>query len=350
MLNEWLALPNKSFARHTHLAEDSLASDCAGLIALLAQTLAIEPAWGLSRPRAVHYYNWLQEVGSNVITNLKPGNLLAWRKDRLPKSGDTGHVLVVNGEPQPCADGVYRVRVFDSSKVSGGLALRDIELHCQQQRIVGVRFDLNQRKIKRTAIYHYPMLGGRYCFGCALPRRACNCGALVAADNTINLAVLRHPQERKRTLSTVSLIKQRYPAILVKDGEVFDARGFPEAALLFPEDDTDSASTSPPASEKKGSYQLLLIDGTWRKAKKILHLNPWLMALPKVSLEPAATSDYLLRKVQGAQMLSSVEACALAVGDDTLAASLRPFMEKQIALLGRDVYQKNYAHYLNFQP
>ncbi len=345
LIEQWLQKPHKQFARSAQVTSDTITCDCAGFLSLLLEALAIKRPWCLAEPRAMHYFGLLQEIGSSSIASLTAGNVLAWRKQLPPKTGDTGHVLIVMSEPRLVADGLYRLDVVDASKVGLGLSRREIELQCQGQAIIGVRFDLRSKKIKRTSIYHYPIQGGRYCFGCALPVKACNCGVIEPLLTLPNVTVLRHPKERKRTLSTVSLIKQRYPGVLVLDGEQFNLKGFANAALLFPDDDSSDSVKSEQATAPGA---LLLIDGTWRKAKKILHINPWLLSLPRVSLQPGTTSDYLLRKVKDQQMLSSVEAFAMAVADDSLQGALRPFMEKHIALLGPELYQKNYGHYLNF--
>ncbi|WP_317930108.1 DTW domain-containing protein [Halioxenophilus sp. WMMB6] len=349
LLNHWLALPNRAFAREPVVTGEAIACDCSGLINLLFEQLQLSKPYQLARPKAVHYFAILQEIGSNRLANLKPGNLLAWRKDKLPKSGDSGHVLMVAGEPLAVADHCYRLAVVDATKLEQGIARREIELQVDEAgQLIGVRLHRAENKFKRTAIYHHPLSASRYCFGCALPKRVCNCGAIDPILPPPPITILRHPEERGRTLSTVSLIKQRYPAVLVKEGEHFAPLRQSKLALLFP----DATNIGSEADDQTGALQvyehLILIDATWRKAKRILHQNPWLQALPKVALRPEKSSDYLLRKVADAGALSSVEAFALAVADGQLAGMLKPFMERQIALMGESVYQKNYRHYLNF--
>ncbi len=69
-----------------------------------------------------------------------------------------------------------------------------------------------------------------------------------------------------------------------------------QARLLFPADDAQPLQAYAP-----GAQPLLLVvpDGTWRKARKLLHLNPLLAALPRVTLAEAAVSRYRLRKAPG---------------------------------------------------
>lgn len=343
-IDNWLGLSKKSFQRPPEITEQSIACDCSGFINLLCQSLNIEQPWRLAQPKAAHYFGLLQEIGSHRISDLKKGHLLAWRKDKLPQSGDTGHVLWVDGSPRQLSNGLYQLVVVDSCKLQGGLSRRCIELQCDGQNIIGVRFHAGESKIKRTAIYHHPLQAQRYCFGCSLPKKVCQCGQITPIEKAPNVVVFRHPKERRRTLSTVSLIKQRYPSVLVKDGETFAAAGYPNAALLYPD---QAVSVK---AQRDHHSMLILLDGTWRKVKKMLHLNPWLLQLPRVSLAPEQPSGYLLRKVSDAHALSSAEAFALAQSDTALYDALPQLMERQIALMGRDRYRKNYQNHINYDP
>ena len=83
---------------------------------------------------------------------------------------------------------------------------------------------------------------------------------------------------------------------------------------------------------------------------QILHCNPLLAALPRVTLTPGLSSRYRLRKAPDAQALATVEAVtyALTVLEPELDFSplLRPFdalIEGQIRAMGAAVYQRNHA-------
>ena len=307
--------------------------------------LKIPNPYQCQQPKAVHYFSVLQEIGSNHISQLKSGSILAWRKDVLPKSGDTGHVLLIAGEPENIEDDRYRVCVIDSTKYQEGLAKRYIELHTSKEgKIIGVRLHLHESKVKRTAIYHHPIEAARYCFGCGLPKRVCGCAAISPILTAPPVVILRHSSERKKTLSTVSLIKQRYPAVLVKDGESFDPIRSNNLALLFPGDDADLAGI-----DTQSNLTIILIDATWRKARKILQINPWLRSLPKIAIKPEKISNYLLRKVPNAEALSSVEAFAVVMRDAELAESLSDFMSRNIEVMGEHKYRENYQKHLNFK-
>lgn len=135
-------------------------------------------------------------------------------------------------------------------------------------------------------------------------------------------------------------------------GEVFEdlpqllAQPDYQACLLFPGEESVALSAYAPDERP---LLLVVPDGTWRKARKLLHLNPLLAALPRVSLNGAAPSRYRLRKAPQEGALSTIEAITAAL--DVLEAPkrfdalLRPFdalIEGQIAAMGQDVYMRNH--------
>ncbi len=361
-LNDWLKIQNKSFARKSFVDIDSdeITCDCSGFVNLLFKQFNLPLPYQINRPKAVHYFSVLQEIGSNKIDNIKEGHLLAWRKENLPKSGDTGHVLVTTGTPVRLNEITYRLSVIDSTKKQNGLSQREIELQTDKQgKILGVRWHLDESKIKRTAIYHQSLTESRYCFGCGLPNKVCGCGSIIANLDIPPIVILRHPNERKRTLSTVSLIKQRYPNVLVKEGEEFPPLRFTNPFLLFPNNETENLpqifKTVP---ENQGQTtnnnnfnqlkQFILIDATWRKAKKIIHLNAWLRDLPKISVEPEKVSNYLIRKVSKTDELSSIEIFSIIMNDKKLNDMFIAFINKQIEIMGKSTYDKNYKNTINY--
>jgi DTW domain-containing protein YfiP len=68
----------------------------------------------------------------------------------------------------------------------------------------------------------------------------------------------------------------------------------------------------------------VLLDGTWRKAKKLWLNNPFLHELDACAIEPEHASKYRIRKRPNEQSLSTLEAIAttLSVVDGT---PLAPF-------------------------
>jgi DTW domain-containing protein YfiP len=70
-----------------------------------------------------------------------------------------------------------------------------------------------------------------------------------------------------------------------------------------------------PAAEAVPPPALLVIDGTWLQAERMLRDNPFLAALPRLAVRPDLPSGYGdLRREPGPEHLPTIEAVALALG------------------------------------
>nr|WP_255420759.1 tRNA-uridine aminocarboxypropyltransferase [Paucibacter sp. KBW04] len=159
------------------------------------------------------------------------------------------------------------------------------------------------------------MTGRPLCSGCELPLAACLCAWVRPVDNQVELIVLQHPAEAQQAKGTVRLLQRCLGRCQVWVGEQFDEarlRALPKAdtALLYPMDDTAKAGTC--AADAKVE-RLILLDATWRKSRKMLHLNPWLQTLPRLVLTELPPSAYAIRRAQRPEQRSSLEAAALAL-------------------------------------
>ena len=119
-----------------------------------------------------------------------------------------------------------------------------------------------------------------------------------------------------------------------------------EFALLYPD---ESAKVLDQTLAHKELTHLILIDGTWRKAKKIFMLSKNLHTLPSLKLAPLETSDYRIRKSPSENALSTLEAAVHALQFlepdlNTMSAtqSFQKMINLQIKKMGREIYQTNY--------
>jgi DTW domain-containing protein len=72
---------------------------------------------------------------------------------------------------------------------------------------------------------------------------------------------------------------------------------------------------------------LVVLDGTWRKSRKMLHRNPLLQGLPRLSLTDAPPSGYAIRKAHNPGQLSTLEAtCAALVRLEKDAERFEPLL------------------------
>ncbi|MCR4540723.1 DTW domain-containing protein [Pseudomonas sp. 18.1.10] len=191
------------------------------------------------------------------------------------------------------------------------------------------------------------------CPRCLRPVTHCLCALIPSLDSRTRVLLLQHPSEVNHALNTARLAALGLNNAQLVVGEVFEelptllsAPGY-QARLLFPADDAQPLQAYAPSDEP---LLLVVPDGTWRKARKLLHLNPLLAALLRVSLAEGAVSRYRLRKAPEPGALSTVEAIVQALqmleAPTSFEPLLKPFdklIEGQIAAMGQEVFQRNHC-------
>ncbi|QJQ21867.1 DTW domain-containing protein [Pseudomonas sp. SK] len=192
------------------------------------------------------------------------------------------------------------------------------------------------------------------CERCQRPLDHCLCPLIPALDSRTRVILLQHRSETNHALNTARLAALGLTNAELRVGEVFDdlpallaTPGY-RPALLFP---GDQARVLAPYHQAHDEPLLLIVpDGTWRKARKLLYLNPLLEALPRVTLGAVAPSRYRLRKAPEAGALSTIEAVVAALNAleqpasfDALLAPFEALIEGQIKAMGVETYQRNHG-------
>ena len=193
------------------------------------------------------------------------------------------------------------------------------------------------------------------CSRCLRPQTHCLCALIPQLDSRTRVLLLQHPSEVGQALNTARLADLGLLNAELRVGEVFEdlatllnPPGY-QARLLFPGEGAQLIDTAEPSDESL-PWLLVVPDATWRKARKLLHLNPLLAQLPRVTLPEGAVSRYRLRKAPGPGALSTLEAIVQALeileAPTSFAPLLRPFealIEGQIEAMGADTYQRNHG-------
>jgi DTW domain-containing protein YfiP len=161
-----------------------------------------------------------------------------------------------------------------------------------------------------------PSVSPRRCARCE--RAACLCALLPAVPlaHQVEVLVLQDPHERLAAKGTVPLLRLGLQACQVQVGERFEslAAGSTRTDLLLypptPGEPVHVLDPLPPPQH----LRLIVLDGTWRKSRKLLHQNPWLSALPRLALDAARHARYgAMRKAQAPGQLSTLEATLQAL-------------------------------------
>lgn len=81
-------------------------------------------------------------------------------------------------------------------------------------------------------------------------------------------------------------------------------------ALLFP----GEGAADPATLRGRPPSTVIVLDGTWSQARKVLKQNPFLHALPRIGLSPALPSNYRIRAEPSVECLSTIEALVHLLG------------------------------------
>ena len=167
------------------------------------------------------------------------------------------------------------------------------------------------------------------CPTCLRPHSACICAWVSPLAHQVEVLILQHPLEVDHAKGSARLLHLSLPHSRMVVGEVFDdavlrgllttpwqaaAGAAPRAVLLYPEtDDGTSASLDPAWLHHPALIRLVVLDGTWRKSRKMLHQNPLLQQLPRLALKDLPASHYHVRQAHRPHQRSTLEATCAAL-------------------------------------
>lgn len=159
------------------------------------------------------------------------------------------------------------------------------------------------------------------CARCLRAASACICAHVRETAHRIEVLILQHPLEQHHVKGTARLLHLCLPHSRLLVGECFDAAelrallGAGPSVLLYPPTPGPPDAPPPPAAAPAGdaTRQLVVLDGTWRKSRRMLALNPALLALPRLALADPPAGGYRIRRARHAHQLSTLEATALAL-------------------------------------
>ncbi|MNO70029.1 DTW domain protein [compost metagenome] len=191
------------------------------------------------------------------------------------------------------------------------------------------------------------------CPRCERPIAHCLCALIPSLDSRTRVLILQHPSEVGHALNTARLAVLGLENAELLVGERFEAQDWQrpgyQPCLLFPGEQAQSLAELVARSASEPCL-LIVPDGTWRKARKLLHVNPELAALPRVVLPEGLSSRYRLRKAPAEGALSTIEAVVHALNaleaPANFDALLRPFealIDGQIAAMGEETYRRNHG-------
>ncbi|NIA53900.1 DTW domain-containing protein [Massilia sp. TW-1] len=191
------------------------------------------------------------------------------------------------------------------------------------------------------------------CAACLRAQSACICHWVRPLSSRVDLVILQHPLEVRNAKNSARLLHLCVTGSRLEVGEAFEPAalhhllyaGGRVPLLLYPETPGDAPAPVPDPSllAQPEGLRLVVLDATWRKSRKMLHLNAGLQRLPRLALHDMPASAYRIRKAHAPHQLSSLEAAALALaqleGDPDayrpLLQAFDGFVQQQAALFSR---------------
>jgi len=187
------------------------------------------------------------------------------------------------------------------------------------------------------------------CPTCRRPASACVCDRIVSYPTERRILILQHPQEQDALLGSAQILVASLPKAELVIGlswrNLGHALGEEDVevgrwAVLFP----DREATGPQVAGRAGArvaptelQGIVVIDGTWSKAKTLWWRNPWLSKLNRMTLKPSAPSIYgKLRAEPRRDYVSTLESVAAAL---TLCGEA-PEIEKGLSRVFRTLVQR----------
>ena len=133
------------------------------------------------------------------------------------------------------------------------------------------------------------------CPHCLRPQATCLCHLAVPIASACELLILQHPLEVHHAKNSARLLHLSVPGSRIVVGEAFDEvalqallPGPRTTVLLYPptayEGHAAPALLEPSQLQHPDTLRLVVLDGTWRKSRKMLHQNPLLQQLPRLPL------------------------------------------------------------------
>ena len=176
-------------------------------------------------------------------------------------------------------------------------------------------------------------LPGR-CPRCYVMATHCLCAEVPTVATRTQVVVVRHQREGWKSTGTARIAALALPGLSCleygEDAQPAQAALTPEllegAGVLFP--------AEPPAAWAPGTLRrLVVLDGTWRQARRMFKRLPALHALPRLSLPPQAHPVLRLRTTTFEDGRSTLEAIADALAlleGPEVAAPLRALHELHV--------------------
>jgi tRNA-uridine aminocarboxypropyltransferase len=204
-----------------------------------------------------------------------------------------------------------------------------------------------------------------YCYKCFRAKKNCLCNKISVINNDINVYILQHSDEVKNAKGT-AIIAGLYlsDCVIWKTDDEVNNKALnsliekePDTTyLVYPDKNSIQLKEWGKIIKcksdelKSNRINLILIDASWRKAKKIYHSSSVLNKITCISLDKSNASNYRIRKIPEPGYISTIEAivvCLSSVADSKnkyqpLLGVFDKMIDSQIEDMGKQVYASHH--------
>ncbi|MCR5731930.1 MAG: DTW domain-containing protein [Sphaerochaetaceae bacterium] len=158
------------------------------------------------------------------------------------------------------------------------------------------------------------------CYRCFKSKEACLCEYIKELDTGVKFIILIHPHEARLMRTGTG----RLAHLSLKDSELIQGVNFTEnerlntllsdptyyPLLLYPGENAITAQSDNFKNKLEGRIPMVIIlDGTWSEAKKMLKYSINLQSLPRLSFNRGYRSRFIFKKEPTPDAISTIEAC-----------------------------------------
>lgn len=162
---------------------------------------------------------------------------------------------------------------------------------------------------RKNSSYTQRLQPREMCYACYRPTSHCVCQLIKPFQAHCNILILQHPHERKKYYSTAKLVAMALTNAKILRGIEFARSNIEQlidgqnAYLLYPGKSAKDCQDVVLDSQST----VIVLDGTWSEAGKILYRNPIFKELPCLTFTKPLRSNYRIRKQPKEHYLSTIE-------------------------------------------
>ncbi|MRR14863.1 MAG: DTW domain-containing protein [Deltaproteobacteria bacterium] len=164
-----------------------------------------------------------------------------------------------------------------------------------------------------------------HCPRCGLRREICICAILPTVPTRTEFVILRHIAESRRPSNT-----GRFVLLALPNSRMIACGGGDRIGLSLPDDEWLRAPGTcllwpdGPGSKLIRPERIVVLDATWRQARRLFARTPALSTLPRLVLPAPAHARDRLREQHRPDGMSTLEAVAAAVAEIEGAKAAEP--------------------------